>query len=701
MKKILYGAAYYDEYMPYDRLDKDIQMMKDAGMNVVRIGESTWSTYEPQPGVFDFSHLTRVLAKMQKAGISVIVGTPTYAVPSWLVNLDPTVIADTDEGRRPFYGARQIMDITNGTYRFYAERIIRKMMEIVQSYNCVIGFQIDNETKYYGASGKNIQSLFVKYLRKKYHDDLDAFNHEFGLDYWSNRINAWEDFPDVRGTINGSLASEFDRFRRTLVDEFLQWEADIVTEYKRDDQFITHNLDYDWRGFSYGLQPSVNHFHASKALTIAGVDIYHPSQDNLTGAEIAFGGDLTRSLKHDNYLVMETEAQGFTSWTPYPGQLRLQAYSHLANGANMVEYWHWHSIHNSFETYWKGVLSHDFAPNETYREASVIGNELKAVGAHLINLKKRNDVAVLVSNEALTALDHFKMDQAVAGDPGRAGYNDVLRWIYDTLYHMNIECDFISPEVTDEELSSYKMVVVPALYTASDELLESLKNYVKNGGELVATFKTGFADEQDKVSTDVQPHILHEVIGAHYHEFTLPEHVGLKADALALPTAEELAALPEIEKHQVYGSAIPEASDPFQAELFMEMLIPDNGTVLYGYDHPFWGKYAAVVESSFGKGKAVYIGCKTSEPVLQKILDHAATDAKISRVDGLVYPIIVRRGVNDLGKQVIYFLNFSGEDQKFIYPFEDGIKLLNANREKISKGSTLVLQPWGVEIVEL
>ena len=64
MNKLLYGVAYYDEYMPYDRLDKDIQMMKAAGINVVRIGESTWSTMEPQPGVFDTSHLTRVIEAM-------------------------------------------------------------------------------------------------------------------------------------------------------------------------------------------------------------------------------------------------------------------------------------------------------------------------------------------------------------------------------------------------------------------------------------------------------------------------------------------------------------------------------------------------------------------------------------------------------------------------------------------------------------
>ena len=93
MHQLLYGVAYYDEYMPYERLDQDVRMMLDAGINVVRIAESTWSTHEPQNGVFDFSSVDRVLQAMHAAGIAVIVGTPTYAVPTWLVKQPPDVVA--------------------------------------------------------------------------------------------------------------------------------------------------------------------------------------------------------------------------------------------------------------------------------------------------------------------------------------------------------------------------------------------------------------------------------------------------------------------------------------------------------------------------------------------------------------------------------------------------------------------------------
>ena len=673
MKKLLYGAAYYDEYMPYDRLQQDVAMMKKAGINTVRIAESTWSTCEPQEGVFDFSHVERVMDAMEEAGINVIIGTPTYAIPTWMVKSHPDVMAETVKGRG-IYGARQIMDITHPVYRFYAERVIRKLMECTAHRKCVIGFQVDNETKYYGTAGKNVQEKFVKYLRKKFNNDLDAMNHEFGLDYWSNRINAWEDFPDVRGTINGSLGAEFEKFQRTLVDEFLSWQADIVNEYRREDQFITHNFDFEWRGYSYGVQPDVNHYHAAKALTIAGTDIYHPTQDDLTGAEIAFGGDMTRSLKRDNYLVLETEAQGYPGWTPYKGQLRLQAYSHLANGANSVMYWHWHSIHNSFETYWRGLLSHDMQENAPYREACIIGNEFSRLGSHLVNLKKKNEVAILVSNEALTALKWFGIEATAAGDHG-IGYNDVVRWLYDTLFKMNVECDFVWPE--SDNLDQYKAIFVPALYAAPDELLEKLKQYTTNGGTLVATFKTAFANENVKVSHEMQPHILSNCFGISYQQFTFPKNTGLSGS--------------------IINGTAKGADEKAEAKIFMELLMPQEAEVLASYDHYNWKEYAAITKNHYGKGTAIYIGCMTDNNTLKAVLTEALNSAEVE-IPEYSWPVIVRKGTNDLGKCVRYILNYSAEEQNVVYHGADGTELFS--EESVQDGKSIAVLPWNLKIVE-
>ena len=286
-------------------------MERDLLFGVAYYAESTWSTLEPADGVFCFDYIDKVLEAAEHEEMSVIIETPTYAIPSWLANKAEDVMVTTKDGQAN-YGRRQQMNIASETFRFYAERVIRKLMEKTAHRSCVIGFQIDNETKHYGTAGLLVQKEFVEYLKHRF-ITTDELNRVFGLAYWSNSIASWEDFPDMSGCIHAGLSAEFEKFQRNLASSYLEWQADIAQD-----------------GYSYGVQPDICHLEASKCLTIAGTDIYHPTQDDLTGMEIAFCGDSIRSLKQDNYLVLECQAQAFKYWTPYPGQLRLHAYSHLA-----------------------------------------------------------------------------------------------------------------------------------------------------------------------------------------------------------------------------------------------------------------------------------------------------------------------------------------------------------------------------------
>jgi beta-galactosidase len=667
--QLLFGVAYYDEYMPYDRLEKDVAMMRETGINVVRIAESTWSTVEPQDNVFDFSHIDRVLDAMHKGNINVIIGTPTYAVPTWLVKKYPAILATTPQGQRQ-YGARQNMDIANTDFRFHAERVIRKIMEHVKNHPAIIGYQVDNETKAYQTSGENVQKLFVQYTKDKF-KTLDALNKAFGLDYWSNRINNWDDFPSVNGSINASLNAEFAKFQRQLVTDYLAWQTKIVKEYAKPNQFVTQNFDLEWRGFSFGIQPEVDHFAASQPLDIAGIDIYHNTQDNLTGTEISFGGDVARSMKGGkNYFVIETEAQGFPQWTPYPNQLRLQAFSHLASGANMVSYWHWHSIHNSAETYWKGLLSHDFEPNPTYKEAQTIGRDFARLSDKLINLKKTNDVAMLVSNEALTAFNAFSF-----GWGAKENYNDVVRPMYDALYRMNVGVDFMDASNPKSDLSKYKLIIVPALYAASDAVLKQLNQFVKNGGHVVYTFKSGFSDENVKVRATIQPGIINEACGVSYSQFTLPNNVSLKNDPYEVGAAQN------------------------KVHTWMELLTPTTAKVLAYYDHPAWGNYAAITQNDYGKGSATYIGCMTTATLNEKILKQTLQKANLWSADqALSFPLITKSGINAQGKKVHYYFNYSSLPYPIAYPHKKGKELLS--NVSVAQNSTLNLEAWGVQVVE-
>ena len=685
---LLFGTAYYDEYLPYDRIKTDMEMMKKADINVIRIAESTWSTWEPQEGVFHFTHLHRMLAASAAHGISVIVGTPTYAIPTWLVAKYPDVIAPT-HGTPERYGRRQNMDITHPMYLKHAEIMVRRLMEEVSSYDHVIGFQIDNETKSYDTCSDYAQKKFVEYLKKQFHCDLDAMNHAFGLDYWSNRINAWEDFPDVRGTVNGSLGAEYQKFQRRLVTDFLAWQCSIVREYARPDQFITQNFDFEWKGYSYGVQPDVNHWDAAKPLNITGCDIYHPSAQDLTGKEIAFCGAVARSVRKENYLLLETEAQGNHGWLHYPGQLRLQAFSHLASGADSVMYWHWHSIHNACESYWKGILSHNLRENATYREACTIGADFAKYGNHLKHLSKKADIAFLLSNEALTGLQWFRIHADLT-------YNDVVRWLYDAFYELNLECDILSADDTDL-FHQYKILVTPALYSASNTLITALKTYVENGGHLISTFRTAFSDPVLKIYADDQPHGLTNVFGMTYDQFTDAVNVGLRDCAFPVRTGKINAVSDNADCTLAIDSAAGHAAFPEAVRYWMELLIPDTARTLAVYDHPYWNEYAAVTENRYGKGSAVYLGCYFDADLLKHLLSYLVNEAGLSLPEEH-YPIVTKRGVNELHRQLTYFFNYA--DAPATFTWKGGNAVLLMQDKPVKNGDTLTLNGWDFVIVE-
>lgn len=189
----------------------------------------------------------------------------------------------------------------------------------------------------------------------------------------------------------------------------------------------------------------------------------------------------------------------------------------------MVEYWHWHSIHNSFETYWKGLLSHDLEPNPTYREAGVFGREIAKpeVGERLVHLKKHNKVAIMVSNESLTALDWFLIE---AGFPVRRHPQVQRRGAQHLRRAVRTQrgMRFHPSDAPAERLAKYEMIVTPALYCTPQETTDRLREFVSSGGHLVSTMRSFVTDDEVTVWHDRAPHNLTDVFGMTYNQFTRP-----------------------------------------------------------------------------------------------------------------------------------------------------------------------------------
>jgi beta-galactosidase len=644
--------------MPSERLDEDIRLMKDAGLTVVRVGESTWSLFEPQEGVFEFAWMDRILDKMHEAGIKVILGTPTYSIPAWMAYKYPEVLAEHVKGDRAYYGIRQNMDITNPTYRHLSERIIRKMMEHFAHHPAIIGYQVDNEVEARGVNNDGYFKGFVEFVRKRFNNDLKALNREWGLNYWGMNINTWEEFYPRDGVTNPSYKLEWERYNRFRLAEFLNWQVDIVNEYRRNDQFVTHCF----MPFFY----NIDHVESFRQMQFPAINVYHDVEDRQDGRLIAYTGDYMRTVAKGNYLITETnaQAQGWDSKTqkpPYDGQLRQNVYAHLASGANMVEYWHWHTLHYGQETYWRGILGQDLQPNRIYHEFSATAKELNRLGTKLVNLKKENQVAVLFSHDSYHALNFM---------PYTNWDKYPSYMVHSALYNLNIEADIV-PCDKWTDFGKYKMLVIPPLYVAADSLLEKIDEFVKNGGIAVMMFKSGYTNEYNAVRATLAPSVLRKACGFYYQEYANIPNLSLKNSDFGLT-----------------GNQIGE---------WYEFLIPETATPLAYADHKFFGKWACITENGYGKGVMYYIGTYPSQELLGKIILRAATKANVTTTtNNLSFPIIVRSGKNDFGKTLHYIFNFSDEEKTVPNPFSDGTELFSNDKA----GNEITLGAWDVKIIE-
>jgi beta-galactosidase len=246
----------------------------------------------------------------------------------------------------------------------------------------------------------------------------------------------------------------------------------------------------------------------------------------------------------------------------------------------------------------------------------------------------------------------------------------ILRQMYSALYDLNVESDFVR---AGDTLSGYRVLLVPPLYSASDAVLQQIADYVKNGGEVVMAFKSGFADEHSTVRWTMAPGPLREAAGFHYQEFT--------------SLAEPLSLAP----------------DPYNVgaentgSVWAEFLIPDTAKVVASYSHPYW-HFPAVTRNSYGKGTLTYEGTVVSDTLQREIVRDALKRAGLSSADqDLQEAVRVRHGRDPQGKRLHYYLNFSGQGQSVSYRYASGSDLLTNG--PVEHGGALILKPWDLAIV--
>lgn len=511
-----YGCAWYPEHWGEERWSEDLRLMREAGMNVVRIAEFAWSRIEPTEGNYDLAWLVHAVEQAEAYDIATVIGTPSATPPAWLTQKYPEVLSVSGQGIPDKHGGRCHYSVTSPLYRDLCAKVVTQMAIALGRHQNVIGWQIDNE--YWRTTfDSHTKERWAGWLKERY-GTLDNLNSAWTTNYWSQTYTDWNQVPMVAKWSNPCLVLAMRQFFTDMYIEYQKVQVDALRRAIDDRQWITHNA----------------HAHRSLDWVKIGQDLDLLSWDPYVGAShlvpemFGWVSDLCRNvLPQRKHWVIETQP-GRVSWSSVNtdldrGETRNLAWHFFGHGADAVLFWQWRSALGGQEQYHGTVVAPDGTPRPVYEEIAQIGRELKLAADALDSKRPQADVAILFTYPDLWAIAeqrHHKDFDAVAH----------MGAYYRPLRERGITIDIVDPRIT--ELSDYKLVVAPNLHILADDVAEELETYIAGGGHLLLGARSGFKDVHNALLPSRQPGTaLSPLLGAHVEEYyALGEPVDLDGE---------------------------------------------------------------------------------------------------------------------------------------------------------------------------
>jgi len=628
---LLLGSAWYPEQWPESRWEADLTLMQQAHLHVVRVGEFAWSTFEPTEGHFDLDWLEHAIDLAGKHGIYTVLGTPTAAPPAWLTTKYPETLRIDENGRRAEHGNRLQYNWSNPKYRELSRIIAAKLAERFGHNPYVIGWQIDNEISQ-TSTDNGTARLFQAWLKTRY-GTLADLNARWTTAYWSETYTEWSQIPIPKhGGIDSGNPGLLLCWREFISDtwrSYLLNQIDVIRPRSDARQFFTTN--------TMGFFQYYDHYVTESVLDLAAWDDYMPD-GKVDPIGNGMEHDLARGFKRKNFWVMETQP-GYVNWSSVnvplkPGDERALVWHDIAHGADAVNFWQWRSALNGQEQYHGTILGADGIPLPLYPEIQQIGAEFEKLGPVLAGTHIVSDVAIFHSYESRWAIEW--QPQSDKFDP-----LEEMRRYYAPLRRMVQSVDIVSPDI---DLTRYKLVVAPALNLITPRQAESLIAYVKAGGNLVLTPRSGMKDSDNALQPERQPGPLENLLGGRVEQFyALATSVAVEGDLLHTQA-------------NIWGELLSTSS-------------PDTKVLLrYGKANGWLDGKPAVITRCVGKGSITYVGTIFDEAAMNTLATWLLHQANISPAT-LAVPDGVEASVRYGKDRAVHIVvNFSDKEQTVHLP---------------------------------
>lgn len=645
-----YGVAYYPEHKTKEELQHDLKLLKESGINTVRMGEFAWCKMEPDPGVYQFDWLEEAVTELGEAGIRSIICTPTACPPAWLVYAHPEVLYVDNRGEvRPF-GGRRFYCYNNPVYREYSRNITEEIGRRFGKNPYVSGFQIDNEPAQ-EASGRChcpvCKSKFTEYLKNKY-QTIEEYNKRSGNIFWGQDYKNFEQIKPPVNTIevsaeqalpvyfeNPTLRLEFERFASDSQIEYQNLQADILHRYS----------DYPVTTNGTGLATnSIDYYKSTKNLDVYGFDFYPGLRD---AAVDSFPYAFARGVKEGKpFWVMEFMSGGGHRFggsgrvQPNPGALKQAVIQSYAHGAEMMLHFQFRTFPFGAEQLNYAIVDMDGVPRRRYYEMQ----ETARVLEQLKDYEKAdfvNEIAVCVDYDV-----HWALRIKPVNDPD-FNYLDYAGRMYNLLEDAGYNADVIG---YDADFSGYKFLVIPSAFIADRRFQEKLRRYVENGGILLSTFLTSAKNEDNVGYTDSLPAGLNDVFGV---------------------TVEEVE--PVFEGNRTKLKLNLGNTEQVSLDGMWSDLLKGNAKAIGTYTEDFKTGAMAVSEHTYGRGTSCYLGTDIDDESMMQLFAYFCQKAGIEK-----NPVCPQKRVEVIhrrldGVDYYYAINFTAKDTSLLLdePMED------------------------------
>jgi beta-galactosidase len=582
--RIRLGAAYYPEQTPRERWRLDAELMAEAGLSVVRMGEFAWAELEPRAATFAFEWLDEAIEVFAERGLAVVLGTPTAAPPIWLVRGHPDILPLAADLHRVGFGNRRHYCPNAPAFLDATDRIVSALGEHYGADVRVCAWQIDNEL-----GGRcycdHCRTAFQGWLERKY-GTIDGLNDGWGTAFWGQRYDSWSDVgvpaPDPirdggfsRRAPNPGLALDFRRFVSDTYVRYLRRQAELLRSFARNRQAITHNL----MGFGFA---EIDYAALAAELDFVSWDNYPSLAPTRSWMLPALNADAMRGLTSRRVWVMEQQV-GPLGWeyvrTARRGQMRLHAYQAVAHGAEALVFFRWQAARFGTEQNWLGIVEADGTPGRRYHELHRLSSELQRLDG-LADAEVEANAAVVYDYDSRFSLQVQPTNAALGHEEA------VHRW-YAALRRLGLGVDVV-PASTD--LSGYRVVVAPSMPVIDELTCARLRTYAEEGGALVVGPHAGVRDQNGAVPARPLPAWLDELLGV---------------DVTDIASSEESTRL----EGAVSGAF---------AGWFEELAVRDATALATYADGDFAGQ-TAISERRCGSGLAIYVGGVGDDGVLDSL----------------------------------------------------------------------------------